>query len=102
MESEPARMEISVKHEKMITVPESQKEVVDFTTCDFCQKKIDPDTYAIEEVTVECQHGYSYGTDGGYVTDISFDICSDCFRNKLVKVLVEAGCSQPYIEKRDW
>lgn len=91
-----------MKHKKTIMVPACKHEVVDFTSCDFCQKKIEQDNYEVADVTVECHHGVSYGQDGGDVTDISFDICVDCFRNKLVKVLVEAGCSQPSIERRDW
>ena len=65
------------------------KEVVDTMTCDLCGRIEHSTLWSpkdhdnVQEVSVKYKHGSAYGEEGDGVTT-SFDVCPDCFENKLV------------------
>ena len=73
-------------------------------SCDTCGKKAkrghwDSSVYAVEntEVTVTVHHESGKSYPGDHVTEkIRFDICPDCFRNKLVPYLQSLGATAEY------
>lgn len=64
------------------------------TTCDICKKKYSDEwgkrNYEVLETNVSLKTGESF-PDGGSGKIISFDICPDCFRNRLIPALKRMG-----------
>lgn len=80
-----------MNHLKTISVPARTREVVDFVTCDICKQKLRRlDMYEVEEPTVYFSEGHRY-PDGGAITTIRFDLCKDCFTEKLIPWLLSQG-----------
>lgn len=77
---------------------------VESITCDVCKKtyrgeRWDAGSYDVEEVEVKYKTGSSY-PEGGSGWEISYDICPDCFMNKLVPLLEENFSVKT--TKEDW
>lgn len=91
-----------MKHKEIKVVPETTKEVTTHTTCDIC-KRSDSGTGAcdIDETEVSFREvDYSYPECGAGRT-YSFDICHDCFKEKIIPLLSELG-AEPRIEEWDY
>jgi hypothetical protein len=74
---------------------EYDEKVVAGIVCDVCKKSYDEDwdknsEYDILETSVEMRTGKSY-PDDTWGDIITFDICPNCFTNKLIPALLEMG-----------
>lgn len=74
--------------------------------CDMCGKKHagdewGDDYYDVLKTAVKIREGDRY-PDGGFETDLVFDICPECFRNKLVPWLAEQGAEPRTEEFESW
>jgi hypothetical protein len=88
---------------KTVTVPatpETTKEVEDKTLCDLCGIAIREHGYDVDSVTMEWEVGARY-PEGADVECTGFDVCGDCFKNKVVPWMREQGAT-PRIEDRGW
>jgi hypothetical protein len=89
-----------VKLYKEITRPAQRVTVGDGVVCDICKRKFSDDWnatgYQVLESEVSLRAGSSY-PEGGIGENIEFDICPDCFRDKLVPFLRSLGAS-PTVE----
>ena len=80
-------------------------------TCDLCGREAPSphhpfhtwavDTFAVTGTTVELREGVAYPDDDGDIKTTSFDICPQCFRDKLVPWLKEHGVSGPTVEESE-
>jgi hypothetical protein len=85
-------------------VTRQEKQIVEFT-CDLCDAKAklpgqpwSKDSSDIARVEVSLRTGWArYGDGFGEI--IHFDICPDCFTNKLVPWFIEQGATA---YKEDW
>lgn len=74
---------------KKVTV---EQEVVDKTLCDVCKQEIkwiDGETHS--EVGIYCE--VMVGTDGGLATRVEYDVCPECFANKVIEAMSSIGAS---------
>ena len=89
------------------------REIVAEMKCDLCGKPTPKDPrregvfldswalgYDYAETTVECRTGESY-PEGSFTETLVFDICPDCFKDKLIPWLASQG-AQPRKEDRDF
>lgn len=88
-------------------VPETTDVVVDYYRCDLCDRQTKDtenwkgeSTYEIDNVVVLTKTGSSY-PEGGHIEVTKFDICPDCFKNKLIPWMAKNGAS-PRTSERDW
>jgi len=90
-----------MKHMKIVDIPATSKEVVEFVTCDICKEKIAScRSFAVEEIEVRHKTGTNY-PGGGNGTEVSFDICCKCFDHKIIPFLVSQG-AEPRTREWDW
>lgn len=89
-----------MQHRRTKVVPETTREVVDRTTCDVCEKEIHGGLFSVDKIVVSRDVGTSC-PEGGSSVSTSFDLCADCFTNKLVPFLASLG-AKPRIEEHDW
>lgn len=82
-----------------------KRDVVESITCDICRKEYRYDNWergdwsALEtEVCLTTGNRYPEGGSGEY---IEFDICPDCFQNKLIPLLREKFDAHPRITEWD-
>lgn len=81
-----------MKHKKTITEPSYEREVVDYVTCDLCRQRLplSAGQYRIDEITVMRREGSSY-PEGGSGIECEFDLCPQCWDEKLVPWMREQG-----------
>ncbi len=81
-----------MKHYKEVVIPERTEKRQDFTSCDLCNERItDRDrNWSVNRVTIEKVAGDVY-PEGGHTENTKFDLCCDCFDNKLAPFLNELG-----------
>ena len=80
-----------MKHMKTIEVPAETKEVEDYTSCDFCGKKLgDGGVYDVEDVKISYEKGEWY-PENRFTTTLSVDMCGQCFETKLVPWIRSQG-----------
>jgi hypothetical protein len=85
-----------LKFEKTLPVPATIRTVTDHYTCDLCGKSTRDtdnwcgDAYAADEVCVSMRIGTNY-PEGGSSEETIFDICPDCFKQKLMPFLHGLG-----------
>lgn len=91
-----------MKHKKRITVPASESEIIEKTTCDICNKNLDEleSRFDVDEVTIKHRQGRNYH-DNGSGTEMLVDMCGECFNTKLIPFLKIMGCD-PVEEEWDW
>ena len=94
-----------MKHTKKVVVPETTREVLDFIVCDLCEEKAfggdwAEGSYRVSRTSVSMEDGDSY-PEGGNIIKTSYDICPECFENKLMPWLAEQGAMPAEIES-DW
>lgn len=92
---------------KTIQVPATTKKVIDFTQCELCLKTTknaenwdSKSSYDIAETIITLREGRSF-PEGGSIESIIFDICTDCFKTKLMPWFVTQG-AQARVEKTEW
>ena len=89
---------------KTYTPPQREIKTLDTITCDLCgsvtKNNWKQDSTDVEKIRVFRVTGYGCPS-GGQATDTSFDICPDCFDNKLVPWLKSQG-AKPTIKNSDW
>ena len=87
-------------------VPASTRELIVATVCDLCGERVGGDDgwgeglYDVEEVEISYETGSNY-PDGRDTHKISYDICPDCFQNKLQPWLKSQG-AEPREEDIGW
>ena len=89
-----------MKYTRVIKIPETTRDVIDYVTCDLCKAKIASTNYGVNEVTIKHKFGDNYPECGNGI-ETSVDLCSDCFDNKLVPWFRSQGV-QPHIEDWEW
>lgn len=73
-----------MEHRKVVQIPAREEERVVKTTCDLCGDEIkEPGGYDFDHITVERRSGVAY-PDGGQTDYTEFDVCKQCFQDKLV------------------
>jgi hypothetical protein len=103
---------------KAVEVPATLKEKVDYYQCDLCGKKSDEDghwvssterslsvwragvCHNLHEVGIEMRIGDTY-PEGSWGETTRFDICTDCFRDKLMPWFESQG-AKPRREEWDY
>lgn len=86
-------------------IPASTREVVVAIVCDLCGRKTQNDSWAkmpfgVEDVEISYESGERY-PEGNFTELVSYDICPDCFKNKLVPWLEKQG-AEPEVQDRNW
>ncbi len=81
----------------------SVRTILDEMSCDLCDKKTKHDewgiqNYEVAETEITIREGFSY-PDGGYGTKITIDICTSCFKTKLIPWLIKQGVN---IKEEKW
>lgn len=79
-----------MKHYSTVDVPATTRTFVHHKTCDLCAVKISKKPYEVSEVSVSYKHGNSY-PECGSGAETSFDLCADCFKDKLAPWLISQG-----------
>lgn len=57
--------------------------------CDLCGKDFAEKYGEVAEASVWCETGERFGGEAANITRISFDVCVECFRSKLVPWFAE-------------
>ncbi len=89
-----------------IPVPASTREHLEKLICDICKRETKgnwrTEFYDTTNTVVEYITGSDFGHhDGGSEEKIEFDICPECFVNKLIPALKNLG-AEPTKTERDW
>lgn len=82
------------KHMKTVVIPESKRQEVEYTTCDLCGERITEERFHIDTVTMTWRAGTSY-PEGGSGEQEEYDMCSTCWRTKIVPWLNGQGANKP-------
>jgi len=94
-----------MEHKTKEVVPEHEKEVITHTTCDICKRSDDRKTTRdycdIDETEVSFNDVEMSYPECGSGTRYTYDICHDCFKEKLIPTLAELG-AEPRVEEWDW
>lgn len=87
---------------RTVTYPARTETVYDYTACDLCGQRIDRDqnSFDIDEVRVAHRTGSQY-PGGGDHTTVAYDVCGECFDNKLVPWMKAQG-AEPTSDEVDW
>ena len=94
-----------MKNKKMVH-REYDSEVVESVTCDICKKLYSNEnwdrksSYDVLETKVKLKTGSSF-PEGGSGEETHFDICPNCFIEKLVPALKELG-AEPAVSEWEW
>lgn len=96
---------------KNVIVPAKTVKTLDKVICDICKKegtnywnegnKWVKGNYCVNNTIIEHKIGNDYGADGKDIITKYFDICNDCFDNKVVPALESLGAVM-YEEESDW
>ena len=95
-----------MKNMKIVTIPESKKEELDFVICDLCKRPGDDETewsrkrFEKSEVIISHEFGDDY-PDSYSTQTITFHVCPDCFKNKVMKWFHENGATET-ISESEW
>jgi hypothetical protein len=95
-----------MKHMKTVLILEHEEKVFEKLTCDICGADSNGDeNWAAKEfeqasTTIQLDERVSY-PDGGHSKDITFHLCPECFKSKLVPWLDTQG-AKPSIGEADW
>ena len=83
-----------------ITIPERKEKRLDKTTCDICGEEIKQKNFSADEIIVMRNDGYNY-PEGGWGVKSFYDICLECWTNKLVPFFDSLGATSRQ-EEWDW
>jgi hypothetical protein len=94
-----------MKHKIKETVPEHQKEIISHTTCDICKRSDrrshGKDTCDIHETEIMFRDVEMNYPECGNGTTYSYDICHECFVEKVMPALSDLG-AEPTIAEWDY
>lgn len=87
-----------MKHFTTIEVPAHTQEKLDHTACDWCHEVI-PDTYSssyfhygeFADIRIESVCGERFPDGSSEYQRLQFDLCPDCWNNKLLPYLKSQG-----------
>lgn len=86
----------------------SEYEQVTETKCDLCGKTFPGDNWPtihggdnVCNTEVSMEHGWNYGSDGGDIAHVEFDVCPWCFNDILIPFFAEHG-AKPRIYVREF
>ena len=93
-----------MKHIKTVT-KKSTYEVVDSVVCDICKKTYNDSwnkssDYDVLEVEIRMKTGSSY-PESGSGEETTFDVCPDCFKNRVIPELQKFG-AEPTVSEWDY
>lgn len=79
---------------------------VDNTICDICGKAYKGEeweswAYDVNKTVFKIEQGSSY-PEGGNTTTISYDICPDCFLNKVIPLVKTIAKNEITVTEKDW
>jgi hypothetical protein len=87
-----------------VVVPEKIEERNSKKICDICKKESSyhsrnwgNDSFNVKEVEIKMNEGHAY-PDGSFGEYIIYDICPDCFKNKIIPFMDSLG-AKPRIEE---
>ena len=89
-----------------VTVTNTYTRIVS-TSCELCRTRTTGDDWMakpgenVMDIKISLKHGWGYGGDGGQTEEIIYDICPQCFTNKLETWLKEQG-ARPRVVEHDW
>lgn len=107
-----------MKFTKKVEVPATTKDEIDHYTCDLCSRRTEDNDYwptsikdpedkwtlgvgrNVHETTIKMGIGDRY-PEGSWGRETIFDICTDCFRTKLIPWFESQG-AKPRMEEWDW
>lgn len=93
-----------MKHYIEIKVPETKRKHLEYVECDLCKKQHKDNWksgyFDSIEIDVNMRTGSSY-PDGGSGENYEFDICPECFKNKLIPWMESQGAN-PTFSEWDW
>jgi hypothetical protein len=104
-----------MKIKKQIIIPKKKNEKVVELICDICKKNIivvnaglDNNNWATNEyennmqkVTIKLEDGNDCLGSGGESTETEFDVCPECFKEKIMPFIESFG-SKPQVTEHDW
>ncbi len=90
---------VEIREKKTTTITEMK--LVDIK-CDICDKSIQELGYETLEMEISIKEGVNYGSDGAYGTETEVDLCSDCFKNKLLVWLKEEHNVNPRVREYNY
>ena len=88
-----------MKHRKEVTRTYTTVEI-ETTVCDLCKEEIRPAAYQIDETIIKYKYGCCY-PEGGTAVVKEFDLCADCFEDKLIPWFKEHGV-EPQVYEEDY
>lgn len=93
-----------MRHYIEIKVPETIRKHLQYVECDLCKRQHTnewkSDSYDQIDIDINMRTGWSC-PDGGSGENTSFDICPECFKNKLIPWMKSQG-AEPTVEEWDW
>jgi len=91
-----------MRHKVNKIIPESAKMVVSHTTCDICKRSNrGKGSCDLSETEISFRDVETSYPECGNGTTYTFDICHQCFSEKLIPALSELG-AEPTIEEWDY
>ena len=91
-----------MEHKVSQVVPEHTKEVISHKTCDICKRSDKgKDSCDIDEAEVSFRDVEMSYPECGSGTTYSYDICHECFKEKVMHALSELG-AEPKVEEWDY
>ena len=92
---------------KQVKVPANVCTIVVKTVCDLCGVEGLTDnpwaegSFDVEEVTISYNSGHNWGQDGASYVEEEFDVCPNCWENKIKPMFAEKGV-EPRIRNVDY
>jgi len=100
-------MEVApMKHMKTVLILEHEEQVFDKLTCDICGSASNADeNWAARDfhhasTAIHLEERESLPT-GGHSRDVTYHLCPDCFKSKLMPWLESQG-AKPGVSEADW
>lgn len=95
-----------MKHMKTVLILEHEEQVFDKLTCDICGTASNTDEnwstkdfeHAISAVHLEERESFP---TGGHTKDVTYHICANCFKTRLMPWLDTQG-AKPTVSEADW
>jgi hypothetical protein len=89
-----------VNHPEKVIPARTERKVVGHR-CDSCGKHLDGSVNTVSDALVSCQRGTNFGSDGGDIETLEFDICPECFDFYIVGLFRERGI-HPRASRKQW
>ena len=90
-------------HKQEIEIPATKAMQVVRIDCDICGREIKPEGHCeVRRTIVSITEGRAYGSDGGDTETREFDVCAECFREKLVPWISSHRGTEPRVQESNW